>query len=186
MSNKEGKLNEALIISGIKKGDEAVFKHLFDTMYHQLVVFAARFLQDFDLARNVVQDVFVKLYDKRDELNIHTSLKAHLYQSVKNRCLNVIKRNNMEQEHHQYIVYSTNETIRPQETLEFEDLQNTITSTIEKLPKKCRKIFKMSRNEGMSNQEISDRLDISKRTVETQISKALKALRTELTKKEML
>lgn len=186
MSQKSIPAQEALIIDGLKRGDEHFFRLLFDTYYKSLVAFANRMLLDIDLSRSIVQDVFVMLYDKREEINIHTSLNAHLYQSVKNRCLNHIKRDKMKNRHHDILLENSETVQAPTNSLEYNELENLIRSTIENMPDRCKEIFRMSRFEGRSNQEIADKLGISKRTVETQISNALKILREELSKYRML
>jgi len=178
--------DDLLLLSQLKKGEEQAFRQLFDIYYRRLVAFANKLLADPDLSRSVVQDVFVMFYEKRDEINIHTSLKSHIFQTVRNRCLNIIKRNKMKQEHHKRILEITPDRVEPFENLEYIELENCITKTVEDLPEQCKKIFSMSRYEGINNQEIADTLNLSKRTVETQISKALKRLRTELSDRGLI
>lgn len=186
MSVKNQSSKENNLLEGLIRGEEIFYRRLFDLRYNELVIFANRMLNDQDLARSIVQDVFVMFYEKRNEINIHTSLKALLYQSVRNRCLNYIKREKMTREHHKYLFLSGAGMAEPSQTLEFKELEKIINNTIEALPNQCRRIFIMSRHEGQSNQEIATKLSISKRTVETQISKALKRLRESLLKNNML
>nr|WP_321450592.1 RNA polymerase sigma-70 factor [uncultured Carboxylicivirga sp.] len=169
------------IIEGIKRGDESAYKSLFLKYYAQLVVFARKVVIDDDLARELVQDVFVNFYEKRNEINIHTSLKAHLYQSVRNRCLNQIKHNKIRREHHANIfAEKKDEEAYVEDKLQETELEHRIYSVVQTLPDQCKRIFEMSRFEGVPNQEIADQLGLSKRTIETQISKALKVLRKQL------
>ncbi len=186
MSVKNQSSKENNLLEGLIRGEEIFYRRLFDLHYNELVIFANRMLNDQDLARSIVQDVFVMFYEKRNEINIHTSLKALLYQSVRNRCLNYIKREKMTREHHKHLFLSGAGMTEPSQILEFKELEKIINNTIEALPNQCRRIFKMSRHEGQSNQEIARELSISKRTVETQISKALKRLRESLLKNNML
>ena len=174
--------DDVVFFNRLKKGDEEAFKQLFDIYYRQLVAYANKFLADLDLARSVVQDLFVMLYEKRDEINIHTSFKSHLYQSVRNRCLNIIKRDKMKQEHHQHIFETNTDYSEQFDNLEYTELENCISNAVENLPAQCKKIFKMNRYEGIGNQKIADELNLSKRTVETQISKALKIIKNDLIK----
>jgi len=167
--------------NAVSRGEEAAFRHIFDTYYQSLVTFAFRYLRDLDTSRNVVQDVFVMLYDKREEINIHTSLKAHLYQSVRNRALNALKREKMQREHHSRMEEKS-EQIEKEDYGELSELEGRIAVVVEDLPDQCKKIFRMSRQNGISNSEIAGQLAISKRTVETQISKALKRIREDLVK----
>ena len=169
------------LLDGLKNGLESAYEELFMTYYAQLVVFANKILGDEDLSREMVQDVFVMFYEKREVLNIHTSLKSHLYQTVRNRCLNEIKRNQIRREHHAGIfIDKKNEEAYFADKLQETELEARIFAIVESLPKKCKRIFEMSRFDGMSNQQIADKLELSKRTVETQISKALKILREHL------
>lgn len=177
MSDINHMQEDSFLFSGIKAGEEAVFRTIFDKYYRSLVVFANRFLNDIDLSRSVVQDVFVMLYDKREEIDIHTNLKSLLFQSVRNRSLNILKHDKMKREHHQQIFDSSSEIDQPFELMEYAELEQCIATAVNDLPEQCQKIFKMSRYDGITNQEIADELDISKRTVETQISKALKRIR---------
>lgn len=173
--------NDKILLDGLKNGLEDSYEKLFMTYYAQLVVFAQKILGDEDLSRDMVQDVFVMFYEKRKELNIHTSLKSHLYQTVRNRCLNQIKRTQIRRDHHadMFVDKKRQEAFFEDKVLETE-LEARIFKVVESLPKQCRRIFEMSRYEGVTNQEIADKLSLSKRTVETQISKALKTLRKQL------
>ncbi len=174
-------VTEIELLKGIEKGQELAFKELFLRYYTQLVVFARKVVVDDDLARELVQDVMVNFYEKRGEIKIHSSLKAHLYQSVRNRCLNQIKHTQIRRDHHANI-YMThkNDEAYVDDKLEETELEQRIFSVIQTLPAQCKRIFEMSRFDGHTNQEIADQLKLSKRTVETQISKALKTLRTQL------
>jgi len=173
--------NDAELLKGIAQGDELAYKELFLRYYAQLVVFARKVVNDDDLARELVQDVIVVFYEKRKEIKIHSSLKAHLYQSVRNRCLNQIKHSQIRRDHHANI-YQTkkNDEAYVEDKLQETELEQRILAVIQTLPAQCKRIFEMSRFDGTTNQEIADKLDLSKRTVETQISKALKVLRVQL------
>lgn len=160
--------------------DERI-EQLFNEYYSLLTVYANKFLKDLDDSREVVQDVFVKLYDKKERIKIHTSVKSHLYQSVRNACLNIIKQNKNRSLHHENIMYlNGNMNYEIDDVFEQTELEYNIYKAISELPQQCQRIFRMSRFEGLDNQEIADYLDISKRTVETQISKALKNLKLKL------
>jgi len=174
-------MSEQELISGIANGSSKAFEELFMVYYTPLVAFAYKMVSDDDLARELVQDVIVQFYEKRDAISIHTSLKAHLYQSVRNRCLNYLKRQSLIKGHHQ-VIFDENRDNEAyfQDTMEQNELELKLFRLIKALPDKCREVFEMSRFEGISNQEISEKLAISKRTVETQISKALKFLRDNL------
>jgi RNA polymerase sigma-70 factor (ECF subfamily) len=161
--------------------DHPAFRKIFEEYYSPLTVFAQKFVPDLDLAREIVQDMFVNLYEKSDSLNIQTSLKSYLYQSVRNSCLNIIKKEKVHLSVHAGLrsTSGTGEADWTDKMIEAE-LQNLVFRTISELPGKCRQIYLLSRQEGISNREIAQKLNISIRTVETQVSKALKILRSRL------
>ena len=171
-------------IANIPINDKS-FEKLFKDYYAQLTVFADKYINDLDTAREIVQDFFVKLYETRESVSVHSSLKNFLYKSVKNSCLNYLKKHQIRYEHHrriynenqdEHIEYSENE-----ESAETEYSQLLYTE-IENLPPKCHRIFILSRFDSLKNDEIAKKLNISKRTVETQISLALKSLRKKFLK----
>jgi RNA polymerase sigma-70 factor (family 1) len=156
------------------------FEALFKQYYAPLVVYACKYIPETDAAREIVQDFFVKLYEKRSALTIGTSLKSYLYRSVYNACMNYINQRNIQEKHIRNIDLERNDEENLENEINSVELQNRIFNLIEALPPKCKKIFKMNRLEGMKNEEIALNLNLSKRTVETQISKALKILRNKL------
>jgi RNA polymerase sigma-70 factor (ECF subfamily) len=180
------KTDEDHIIDGLLRGKESAYRDLYDMYYKRLVVFAFRYLEDLESSRDVVQGTFVKIYENRGSMEIHTSLKSYLFSMVRNQCLNHIKHFKLVDMH----MESTAEKAphyKPEqfdqdieEAIDAHELEYRINRIIDCLPEKCGRIFRMSRHEHHSNQEIANILGISKRTVETQISKALKTLREKL------
>jgi len=174
-------LTETNLIDQIKQGDEDAFEMLFKEYFKVLSVYARKFLNDLDLAQDIVQEVFVKFYEQRSTMLVHTSLKALLYQSVKNRCLDHIRSQQTRSTHHDNILsLSKGSDIDAADFMEQVELEQKIYQSIADLPEQCQVIFKLSRLEGKRNQEIADELNLSKRTVETQISNALKRLRKDI------
>ncbi|MEN8117172.1 MAG: RNA polymerase sigma-70 factor [Bacteroidota bacterium] len=171
---------ENQIIRGLRSGCESSYKHLFKEYYIVLSVFATRYVNDMETAKEIVQDLFVHLFEIRDSLTIKTSLKSFLFQSVKNRCLNHITHIQLNEKHIENLktfAVSNNST---DDIITETELEHKIFQQVAKLPRQCQKIFKLSRVDGKKNQEIAEAMNISKRTVETQISKALKTLRKNL------
>ncbi len=174
-------MNENTLLERLHKGDNDAFQHLFMVYYQPLAIFANKLVSDIDLAKDLVQEVIVNFYEKHAEIHIHTSLKAHLYQSVRNKCLNHLKREQIIRTHHsQIFIENKSQEEVFNDLLEETELEHQIKQTIDTLPNQCKRIFEMSRYQGKSNQDIADELSISKRTVETQISNALKKLRNKL------
>jgi RNA polymerase sigma-70 factor (ECF subfamily) len=175
--DSQNKQNISSLITGTTESYEALFKHY----YAPLVVYACKYVSDIDIAREIVQDFFVKLFEKRNSLSIDTSVKSYLYRSVYNCCINYINQRNLQDKHLRNIEFGRENDVYLENEINTIELQQKIYEVIESLPAKCRRIFKMNRLEGLKNEEIAKQLNLSKRTVETQISKALKILRIKLT-----
>ena len=174
-------MSESELLQRIHQGDEQAFEALFKEYFRVLSVYAKRFVNDLDLAQDIVQEVFVRFYENREKLAVHTSLKALLYQSVKNRCLDQLRSAQTHQGHHEQILnFNKGSDIDAVDIMEQLELEERIFKSISELPEQCQVIFRMSRFEGKRNQEIAEALDLSKRTVETQISNALKRLRKDI------
>jgi len=156
------------------------FEDLFKLYYAPLVSYACKYVSSVDIAREIVQDFFVKLYEKRQTLTIGVSVKSYLYRSVFNSCINYINQRNIQDKHLKNIDLDRDDEENLESEMNTVELQHKIYEVIEELPTKCRRIFKMNRLEGLKNEEIAAQLNLSKRTVETQISKALKILRKRL------
>lgn len=170
---------EQQIIDGIRKGNKECFQHVFDTYYGKLCDFAFTILRDVDEAEDAVQSMFLKIWEKREVLIITHMLKSYLYRAIHNYCLNQLEHREIKKKHLQFNMYQSSNDIQQPEIFPME-LEKNIQSAISKLPEQCGIIFKMSRYEELKYAEIAQRLGISVNTVENQISKALKILRTQL------
>lgn len=161
----------------LAKGDERAYEFLFKQFYRPLSLFANRYVDDIDQAKDIVQEVFFQLFEKRETITIHTSLKSFLYQMVRNRALNHIKMNKIHSDHHERILLTSSFEVVDSSEIEHSELEDKIAKIVSDLPNQTRRVFELSRYEGIPNQEIADSLEISKRTVETHISLALRKLR---------
>ena len=180
MSTINGIEEENLIVRFINS-DQTAFELLFRFYYPGLVVFASHIIFDRDEAEEIVQEFFVKLWTDRVNINKTSSLKNYFFVSVKNRAINFLKKEQVREKVLNQIRDLVDNDVLYQPDLFIEsELQKQITKAMEKLPDRTREIFMASRFKGLSNDEIADDLHLSKRTVETQISNALKILRTEL------
>lgn len=171
--------NQEDILEGLKSGDEHAYKQLFYNYFEPLTYFANKYLKDIDLSKDLVQGVFTHIYEKREDLNISSSLKSYLFQSVANRSINQLKSDKLHALHHEDIKHGMDDSYHDDQ-IETNELEAKINRLINELPGQCQRIFKLSRFDHKTNQEIADELGLSKRTVETQISKALKTLRHSL------
>jgi len=157
------------------------FEVLFRQYYQMLCSYAFRFVNDTDTAEEIVQDLFYKLWEKRTELQINTSVKSYLYSAVHNRCLKFIEHRKVENKYKNY--YLTHESeidSEPQNASGINELQGIIDLTIDSLPDRCGRIFRLNRFEGLKYHEIADLLNVSVRTIEVRIGKALHLLRYHL------
>lgn len=168
------------IIQGIKKGKESAFSALFQEYYKPLCIFALQYMGELESAREIVQDQFVHLYEIREKLLITDSLRSFMYQSVRNRCLNALRHQQVNRKHMEQWADAQHSTGNLMDQIEALELEHTVHQIIMQLPARCRQVFLLSRTKGASNEEIAGKLNISKRTVETQISKALRTIREEL------
>lgn len=173
--------SEIELIDRIKSGEEKAFEFAFKTYYPVLSVFAKKYVYDMDIGKEIVQDLFVKLYENKASLQVTSSLKSYLFKSVHNRCLTYISQNNLRARHLENVAFlHKDNVIESVDVMEQAELEEQIFNLVSALPDQCQKIFKMSRMEGKKNKEIAEELNLSIRTVETQISKALKVLREKL------
>ena len=174
-------MEEETLIQRFINGDQTAFELLFRFYYPGLVTFVSRIISDRDEAEEIVQDFFVNVWTARKNIHQATSLKSYLFVSVKNRAFNYLKKEQIREKTINQLKEIVEKDILFQPDLFIEsELQKQIALAMEKLPARTREVFMMSRFKGLSNDEIAALLELSKRTVETQISNALKILREEL------
>ncbi|MDD3078724.1 MAG: RNA polymerase sigma-70 factor [Paludibacter sp.] len=165
----------------LQAGDYSFFEDMFHEWYSPLCRYAYSILRDMDEAEDVVQQTFYKLWDQRKEIEIRTSINSYLYRMVHNACLNRVRQIKIHEGHiAEYATERDDSDHNGDLALVESELQKRIDLAIEKLPPRCREVFKLSRFEQRSYSEISDQLGVSVNTVETQIVKALKSLRLSL------
>ncbi len=159
--------------------DNQAFEELFRKYFPSLMAFSRRILGNEEDAREVVHQVFVNLWEKRNDIDLSTSLKSYLFTSVNNRSLNMIR------DRKKFSSEEVPESAGDWDVsaqIESMELEEKIRGAIDSLPEKCREIFELNRFEGLKYSEIANKLDISVKTVENQMSKALKILREQLAK----
>ncbi|MBT3174175.1 MAG: RNA polymerase sigma-70 factor [Lentimicrobiaceae bacterium] len=166
------------IISDLRNGNKSVFEELYRNNYTPLLYFCIRYVENIDEAEEIVQGVFVKLWEKHSEIKITSSLSSYLHRAVQNSALNHLNRRKILNKY----VISQNKDINitftdPHKTLENIEVRQIIMRAILELPEKRREIFELSRFEGMKYKNIAKHLSISVKTVENQMTKALKYLR---------
>ncbi len=169
------------LINQLRNGNEGAYELLFNEYYPKLTIFAKKYVDELEVAKEIVQDFFVHLYEKHDSLSINTSLKSYLFRSVHNRCINYIQAQKTRTKYAEFVIKSQAEHESSiEQEVDKSELEHALFKAIGDLPARCQEIFKLNRFEGKTNDEIAELLSLSKRTVETQISKALKILRIKL------
>ena len=156
--------------------DEKAFEKAFRQYFPALSAYAHRFVTDLDQAEGVVQEVFAQMWEKRGQLELNTSLKSYVYRSVHNRCLNQIRNEKVRALHHQGHG-DQRETTAFFDPAILADVKQRVYEALGQLPEQRGKIFRMSRFDGMTYKEIAMELNLSPKTVEAQMGKALKQLR---------
>lgn len=168
------------IFEAIKRDDHGAYEMVFRGYYRSMTAYAFRFLCNLTDSENIVQDVFLRLWQKRREIMITSSLKNYLFKSVKNHCINYLEHEKIKTGYQSMVIQNESDRSDYSEFfLEF-GLIKKIEAAIASLPEKRQQIFRLAREEGLKYREIADRLNISTKTVETQMTLSLKQLRESL------
>lgn len=177
---------EAALVEKIQQSDKDAFKELFDHYYAPLCFYACKIIGSPDQSRDIVQDVYIKIWDNRKELVIYKSLRAYLYQAVRNQSLNHLEKRRRELQfkepddcqkriEHMHVLH-----VPHQNHISDNELSKRIWELVEELPEKRKSVFILYRKHRLSYSEIADIMGITRKTVENQMGKALKFLRNQL------
>lgn len=171
-----------LIVRLIRKGDIKAFEQLFRNYYLPLCRYAQCIVGTREEAEEIIADLFYTLWKDRENLNVFLSMKNYLYAATRNGCIEHIRHLRRKEEHLKSIQQTTTigSATNPEEEAESKELQVLLENCLSKMPDRCRRVFHMHRMEGMKYHEIATHLTISIKTVEADISKALKILRKEV------
>ena len=170
------------VTATLERTDDKVFEEVFKTHFKALHSYAYTILKDDVIAEEMVQNVFFKMWEKKEQLDIQTSFKAYLYKAVYHESLNYLKHQKVKSVHQAYAMHSTDQHTGnlAEKKLMQGELQNKLRIAMNDLPEQCRTIFQLSRFEELKYREIADALGLSVKTVENQMGKALKILRSKL------
>jgi RNA polymerase sigma-70 factor (ECF subfamily) len=175
------RLFEKVLISKIKIGDYSAFSRVFSVFYQDLVMFAMRFTHDLNNAEEIVQDIFMKLWEEHESLKVTVSLKSYLLKMVQNKCIDWYRHKKIMQTYNNFVMesspqfeYNTDSYILQSE------FQEQVDIALGTLPEEISKVFRMNRDNGLKYHEIADILGVSVRTIEVRIGKALHMLRNHL------
>jgi RNA polymerase sigma-70 factor (ECF subfamily) len=166
----------------IKEGDINTFERIFRLYYSPLCLYAAGITGKMYIAEEIVQELFYVFWKERGKIQILHSLKSYLYGAARNRSLQYFERQEVRNRHREMVLLKTNDahTSTPQDLLEYKELEDLINRTLDKLPERRLRIFRMHRFEGKKYAEIASELSLSVKTVEAEITKALQILRKEI------
>lgn len=167
--------DDILLLKLIQSKDEHAFKYLFDLHFVPLCRYAHLYLSNTQEVEELVLDIYMYLWEHSPQINLTLSLKAYLFQAVRNRCLNFLRDKKTTVSLDEAGDVSNDETTS---TLETEELTLLIQEAICALPDKCQQVFRLSREKNKTNQEIANEMDVSVKTVEAQITKALKRIKS--------
>ncbi len=172
---------ELFVFNRMVEGDKEAFSFFFKKYYSDLCNLVNLYLHDPVMSEEIVQDIFIYLWEKKEKIKIESSLKSYLLRACKNRSLNYIRNEKTKLDIHSNIGYIDKGSIEmPDNVMDANQLRDVINAAIDSLPKRCREIYIMGKEKNMSYREISEELGISVKTVEVQMGKALKKLRGEL------
>ncbi|MEX2404264.1 MAG: RNA polymerase sigma-70 factor [Balneolales bacterium] len=181
-SSKEKKdLSELAWVAKIQEGDNNAFEAMFLTYYGPCVGIVNQFLGSIDLSESLVQDVFARIWEIKEKWSPRGSVKAYLFKASKNKALDCLKHHKIEQRYIEEATLGPIEYSRPpNELLEETDFIAAVQSAIEELPKRGKLVYKLNRRDGLTYKEIAETLNISQKTVESQMSRVLNILRQQL------
>lgn len=172
--------NQVVLIDCLKKGHEDAYAFLVEKYHHGLCVYANSLIRDDLIAEDIVQNVFVRTYEKRAKLKPDFSIKNYLYKSVHNEFIDQYRKGKAVLALEKKYIAALDHVIDPKNEKQLQKMMSLVDEAINDLPPKCRQIFLLSKKEGLTNIEISEHLDLSKKTIEGQLSKAFRFLRKRL------
>lgn len=169
-----------LLLERVRSGDRVAFRGLFKAHYPDVCRTIHRYIADPGLTEDLGQEVFVRFWQKRERIEVSSNLGAYLRRMGVNEALGYLRKKTRFQADELPIHLPGHVAANADEQLGVNELQGRINTAVAKLPARCRLVFELSRYEELSNREIAEQLDISVKTVENQMTKALKTLRVEL------
>lgn len=167
------------LIEKLKENGEEAMIFLYKKYWKSLYISAFKVLKDKDICEDIVQELFIKIWNKREELNITSSLQNYLLAAVRYEVYRKIRTLKTYEPIIDGITEMISDSALP-DNLEFKEMESQISSVIEALPARCKEVYNLSRNERLSHKEISTRLSISTNTVRNQLNKALHQLHTRM------
>jgi len=175
------KISDDQLIILLKKDDRQAFTEIYNRYAKSLTGFAASKLYNLDDARDILHDMFVKLWENREQINIESNLQSYLFSIIRHRIIDKIRKNITREEYAlitQSLTVVYHEAVDKQ--IEAKELQQAIEKSLDQMSPRVKEVYKLSREQGLSNHEIAEKLNLSEQTVKNQLSSALKHLRKTL------
>lgn len=182
---KKVRIEDKIIFNEIKKGNKVVYESLFGEYYDSLVRYAEKFIFDQAAAEDLVQELFIHVWEKAQTMNITTSIKSYFYQAIRNRCLNHLKSLKVKDKHNLLYIDAFLDSDDEAELFDPEIIQK-IKESIDELPPQMARVFRLKLLEGLKQDEIAVELDISVNSVKTHLKRARVKLRESLLEKTNL
>ena len=174
-------LTDDELVTLLKKGDERAFAEIYKRFAAKLAGFSGAKLYSLDDARDILHDIFVKLWEGREQLRITSNLQSYLFAVIRHRIVDKIRKNITREDYASAVQsFAATYSEDSEKQLEAKELRQTIEHSLNQLSPRIKEIYKLSREEGMSNREIAEKLSLSEQTVKNQLSAALKHLRKTL------
>jgi RNA polymerase sigma-70 factor (family 1) len=176
---KTDSLYERLLLEKLREGDKTAFTYIFSAYYTDLVLFSTTFTKDLLISEEIVQNIFVELWENREFITVATSLKSYLLKTVQNRCLDTIRHNKIRQKYSDQVLEHS--LLMENDTENYilnSELEQKLDLALHQLPDEVAEAFRMNRFDGMKYSDIAREQHVSVRTIEVRIGKALKLLRT--------
>ncbi len=175
-------LNDLLVLKQIREGNIKAFETVFRLYYSPLCLYAASITGRWEIAEEIVQELFYICWKDRENLHVFCSLKSYLYKAARNRSLQYLEHRTVCSRHEETVQAATSasSTSSPEEELEYKELKKIVARALDGLPSRRKQIFLMHRTQGMKYTEIAARLGLSVKTVEAEMTKALQKLRQEI------
>ena len=175
----ESLLNDIQLIDRLKQDDEVALSRIYEKYWQPLYLAAYHVIKDKQICEDIIQELFIKLWNKRQSIEITVSLKAYLYASIRYEVYRQIRTGNVRGDIYDNLIERLH-TPACDDTIEYKELIDRVSIIVDKLPQKCREVYKLSREENLSHKQIASMLNISAKTVENHLTKALRLLRTSL------
>ena len=179
MRNTESEQIDFMLRSIALHDDEVAFRYLFEHYYPSLCLFAKRFIDDRETREDIVQEVFFRLWDKRKQITVTSSAQNYLLTSVRNLCLNYLRRQEVQQPFEESL-FDQPDDEEGDRLIQLRELEEQLAQALAQLPPEYRLAFELNRMEGKSLEEVAQRMGVSTRTVERYRDKAIALLQTEL------